>query len=60
MTRLHQIKSQNRFLTAVFVQANKETIEECVTIFQDGIDRFQVGGIVSRPKQLLTIFLTVA
>ena len=40
--RLQAIKDQNLILTTLLPEANKKTINECVTAFQDSIARFQV------------------
>ena len=44
--RLEVIKDQNFILTTLLPEANKKTIDECVTAFQDSIARFQVNHLM--------------
>ena len=44
--RLQAIKDQNLILTTLLPEANKKTIDECVTAFQDSIARFQVNYLM--------------
>ena len=44
--RLQAIKDQNLILTTLLPEANKKTINECVTAFQDSIARFQVNHLM--------------
>ena len=44
--RLQAIQDQSLILTTLLPEANKKTIDECVTAFQDSIARFQVYYLI--------------